>query len=91
MDRASSIASFLGKHSYIELWSNTREQIRKEILEKGWSEKMQSFSQFYGSNYVDAANLLMEPYGFLSTDDPRYISTVKPKNGCVKWVNVPLP
>lgn len=77
MDRASSIASFLGKHSYIQLWNNTREQIRKEILEKGWSEQMQSFSQFYGSNYVDAANLLMEPYGFLSADDPRYISTVK--------------
>ena len=70
MDRASSIASFLGKHNYIQLWNNTREQIRKEILEKGWSEQMRSFSQFYGSNYVDAANLLMEPYGFLSADDP---------------------
>lgn len=77
MDRASGIASFLGKHNYIQLWNNTREQIRKEILEKGWSEQMQSFSQFYGSNYVDAANLLMEPYCFLSADDPRYISTVK--------------
>lgn len=77
MDRASSIASLMGKHNYTQLWNNTREQIRKEILEKGWSEQMQSFSQFYGSNYVDAANLLMEPYGFLSADDPRYISTVK--------------
>lgn len=77
MDRASSIASFLGKNDYIQPWNHTRDAIREEILNSGWSEQMQSFTQFYGSDYVDAANLLMEPYGFLKADDPRYISTVK--------------
>ncbi len=77
MDRAASIASLLGKSNYIDLWNNTRDEIGKDILDRGWSEQMQSFTQYYGSNYVDASNLLMEFYGFISADDPRYISTVR--------------
>lgn len=77
MDRASRIASYLGKNGYAEKWATVREAIREDILTHGWNDTMQSFTQFYGSGYVDAANLLMEPYGFLSADDPRYISTVK--------------
>ena len=38
---------------------------------------MQAFTQYYGSNDADAANLLMEYYGFIEADDPKYIQTVK--------------
>jgi GH15 family glucan-1,4-alpha-glucosidase len=77
MDRAAAIATFLGKDSYAKQWNAVRDLIRIDISEKGWSEKHNSYVQYYGSDYLDAANLLMEPYGFLSATDPRYIGTVK--------------
>lgn len=77
LDRASMIASLLKKDYYSKMWKTISDQIQLDILKNGWNEHMQSFAQFYGSDYVDAANLLMEPYGFLKADDPKYISTVK--------------
>ncbi|MFP4164755.1 MAG: glycoside hydrolase family 15 protein [Chitinispirillaceae bacterium] len=77
MDRASSIADLLKRRSNSNEWKQIRNQIKKDILENGWNDKVQSFTQFYGSEFLDAANLLMEPYGFISADDPKYISTVK--------------
>ena len=53
------------------------ETIREDILEKAWNEKVGAFTQFYGSDDMDAATLLMEPYGFISAKDTRYIQTVK--------------
>jgi GH15 family glucan-1,4-alpha-glucosidase len=76
MDRASRIAAFLGKNSFSITWCKTREIIKEDIMEKGWNEKINSFTQYYGSEHLDAANLLMEPYGFLDASDPRYVMTV---------------
>lgn len=77
MDRASSIADLLNRHSNAKEWKMIRNQIKKDILKNGWNDRIQSFTQYYGSDFLDAANLLMEPYGFISADDPRYIATVK--------------
>ncbi len=76
MDRASRIAAFLGKNSFSITWCKTREIIKEDIMEKGWNGKINSFTQYYGSEHLDAANLLMEPYGFLDASDPRYVMTV---------------
>src|SRR5262249_57228297 len=39
-------------------------------------EEKQAFAQFYGSDRLDAALLLMPLSGFLPADDPRVVSTV---------------
>ena len=77
MDRAIKIAEFIGKSHRARNWKNVAREIKEDILEHGWSEKRQAFTMYYGSEILDASNLLMLHYGFLDADDPRMISTVK--------------
>jgi GH15 family glucan-1,4-alpha-glucosidase len=58
-------------------WLEVRDQIYEEIMEKGWSENRQAFVQSYGSEDLDAANLLMPLVFFSSPTDPRMISTLE--------------
>ncbi len=76
MDRAVKIAQLFQKQAYIEVWTKMRQKIKRDILAKGWSEKIQAFTQSYGDEQLDAANLLMEYYGFIDPADPRFVSTV---------------
>lgn len=77
IDRAIKIARFIHKNTYVDEWQPLAESIRNEILEKAWNDEVGAFTQFYGSTDMDAATLLMEPYGFIKGSDPRYIKTVK--------------
>ncbi len=77
MDRAGKIAKFLGKTAYSENCFLLAAKIKADILVRGWSEKKQAFTMAYGTENMDAANLLMLHYGFLKPDDPRMISTVR--------------
>ena len=53
------------------------DKIKKDIHKKAWNADIQAFTQAYGENHLDAANLLMEQYGFIEADDPKFIATVK--------------
>lgn len=76
LDRAAKIADMLGKRAYTESWRKEADKIKKDVMEHGWDEKMQSFTQYYGGESLDASLLLMETYGFISSDSPKYRSTV---------------
>jgi GH15 family glucan-1,4-alpha-glucosidase len=75
-DRGVKIAKLLNKEKYIKPWSQLRDKIQADIMENGWNEEVQAFTQSYGNKHMDAANLLMESYGFIDARDPKYISTV---------------
>jgi alpha,alpha-trehalase len=75
-DRGVKIARLLGMDKYLEPWSELKDTIRENVLNNGWDEELNAFTQYYGSKNMDAANLLMEHYGFIEANDPRYISTV---------------
>ena len=77
VDRAIKISEILQQTHHIKQWGNLRDEIKKDILKNAWSEKKQAFTQAYHDEDLDAAVLLMEPFGFLSADDPKYISTVE--------------
>ncbi len=76
MDRAIKTAALLRMDWYVHAWSETRQKIRQDIMTNGWNSEIEAFTQFYGSQYLDAANLLMEHYGFIDAHSPQYISTV---------------
>lgn len=76
VDRAIKIGDVLGRSHCVEEWKSLRSEIYNEIYEKSWNEKMQAYTQSYGSDDMDASILLMEQYGFIKADDPRYVSTV---------------
>ncbi|MCA9409505.1 MAG: glycoside hydrolase family 15 protein, partial [Candidatus Omnitrophica bacterium] len=77
MDRAVKIAKYVNKPRYIKAWQKLADEIKEDILAKGWNDKLKSFTMYYGSEYYDASNLLMLHYGFLDKNDPRIISTVE--------------
>jgi GH15 family glucan-1,4-alpha-glucosidase len=76
LDCAIDLADVLQAESRVPTWTDTREQIRAAILTQGWSEKAQAFTQSFGSDDLDASNLMMPIVGFLPCDDPRMRSTI---------------
>lgn len=76
MDRASKIANFLGKHNDAKDFAYWRDKIKSDIIKKGCNPQTNALTQFYGGTSMDAANLLVQQYGFLSHKDPIFIDTV---------------
>ena len=58
-------------------WIAVRDSIYEEIMEKGWNSTREAFVQFFGSDTLDAANLMMPLVFFLSPTDPRMIKTLE--------------
>lgn len=61
----------------VKKWRKNRDKLHKEICRKGFSKRLNSFTQSYGSRTLDAACLRMMIGGFLPPDDPRMIGTVE--------------
>jgi GH15 family glucan-1,4-alpha-glucosidase len=76
LDRAIALAELLDAMDRIEGWTASREEIRAAILERGWSERAGAFAQAFGSDDLDASNLLLAICGFLPGDDPRMKATI---------------
>jgi len=54
-----------------------RDEIRAEVLARGWNEAKQAFTQSFGEDELDASILLMPVLGFLPATDERFVSTVE--------------
>jgi alpha,alpha-trehalase len=76
MDRAAKIAVLLNKTYYAETWRGIADDIKDDVLKKGWNKQLQTFTQTYSNSELDASLLLMAEYGFISADDPKYQKTV---------------
>ena len=77
LNQAITLAQSLGYEADIECWQGVADTIKAEVLTKGWSQRKQSFVQRYGSDTLDASNLMMPFVGFISPEDPRWQSTLK--------------
>lgn len=77
LDRAVKVADLLGKEEWADQHRDLLETMRAGILEEGWSEGKGAFVQAYGSDDLDASNLLMAEYGFIDPKDPRFVATVE--------------
>lgn len=57
-------------------WSTARDDILRQVMERGWSTKRRAFVQQYEDSTLDASLLLMPSVGFVSPTDPRWLSTL---------------
>ncbi|HEU4611518.1 MAG TPA: glycoside hydrolase family 15 protein, partial [Kofleriaceae bacterium] len=57
-------------------WRALREEIRADIMSRGFNPRVGAFTQSYGSTDLDASVLLMPHMGFLPATDPHMLSTV---------------
>ena len=76
LDRALRLADKRSFPADRDRWLKARDEIYKEIMDKGWNPKRQAFVQHYGSESLDAANLIMPLVFFLSPSDPRMLKSL---------------
>ncbi|HVT44329.1 MAG TPA: glycoside hydrolase family 15 protein [Thermoanaerobaculia bacterium] len=76
-DRAVADVEKFGMPGPLERWARIRDQIRAEIMERGFDRDLNAFVQFYGSGSADASLLLLPSLGFIEADDPRMTGTVE--------------
>ncbi|MEU0282944.1 MULTISPECIES: glycoside hydrolase family 15 protein [unclassified Streptomyces] len=57
-------------------WRAMRDEVHREVCERGFDPERNTFTQSYGSADLDAATLLIPRVGFLPPDDPRVVGTV---------------
>jgi len=77
MDRGVRMAEELALDGNTAEWRVQRDALHAEILERGWSERHQSFTQAYDDDALDAATLAIPMVRFLPWNHPRVISTVQ--------------
>ena len=59
----------------VDRWKTNRDEIRELVLEKGFHEGKNSFTQHFDTDELDASLLLIPLVGFLPHDDPRVVGT----------------
>ncbi len=77
VDRAVRGIEEFGLEGPLEHWRELRDTIHREVCEKGFHAERKAFTQFYGSDKLDAALLMMPLVGFLPPTDDRVRSTVE--------------
>jgi len=77
LDRGITIAERYGFEGDLETWRAEKEKIHAQVCLKGFNEDKQAFVQYYGSDELDASNLLIPILGFLPFHDQRVVSTVE--------------
>ncbi len=76
MDRAVKVARRWGNARRAEQWTEVRERIREHVLQVGFSEELNAFTQYYGGEEVDGSLLVIPLVGFLSGKDARFQGTL---------------
>ena len=77
VDRTIQDAEKFGFEGPIDQWKKLRDRIHADVCRHGFNKEKNAFTQYYGSDGLDAALLLIPQIGFLKPDDPRYIGTVE--------------
>jgi len=76
-DRGAAYAErTMGEPELASRWRGIRDQIHREVCEKGYNQDRGAFTQYYGATELDASVLLIPDVGFLPADDPRVAATV---------------
>jgi len=76
LDRGIRLADKRSFPSDRDHWLKVRDQIYEEIMTQGWSDSREAFVQSYGSEALDASNLMMPLVFFVSPNDPRMLKTL---------------
>jgi GH15 family glucan-1,4-alpha-glucosidase len=77
IDRAVRAVEEFGLDGPADRWRALRDTIHTEICDKGYHPERGAFTQYYGSDKLDAAILMMPLVGFLPATDERMASTIR--------------
>jgi GH15 family glucan-1,4-alpha-glucosidase len=75
-DRGVTAIERHGLRGPVEKWREIRDEVRNEVLTKGFNAKANTFVQHYDTTEVDASLLVLPSIGFIDGDDPRMLGTI---------------
>jgi GH15 family glucan-1,4-alpha-glucosidase len=75
-DRGIKSAEQFGFKAPLDRWRILRDEIHREVCDKGFDRELNSFVESYGSQLLDASILLLPSVGFLPARDPRVLGTL---------------
>jgi GH15 family glucan-1,4-alpha-glucosidase len=70
------LAERFGLDAPLERWKRIRREIHEQVCDKGYDAERGTFTQYYGSQELDAAVLLIPIVGFLPGTDERLTGTI---------------
>ncbi len=77
MDRAVRTLETFDRAGPIDRWRATRDQIKAEVMARGYDADRKTFVQSYGSTAVDASSLLFPLVGFVDSGSEAVAGTVQ--------------
>ena len=75
-DRAVRGITEFGLDGPLEKWVALRDEVRRDIEERGFNADRNCYTQFFGSDEVDASLLVLPQVGFCGPANPRMLGTV---------------
>jgi GH15 family glucan-1,4-alpha-glucosidase len=75
-DRGVRIAEQFELEAPVDRWKQVRDEIHREVCERGYDAERRTFTQYYGSKELDASVLNIPLVGFLPGTDERVGGTI---------------
>ena len=76
-DRAVKVVERFGAAGPVDRWRQIRDEIHEQVCREGYDPERRTFTQYYGSQELDASVLLIPAVGFLPPTDERVVGTVE--------------
>ncbi len=76
-DRMVKAVEHFGLEGPAERWRQARDEVHREVCEKGYDAGRNTFVQYYGAKELDASLLMIPLVGFLPAEDARVVGTVE--------------
>jgi GH15 family glucan-1,4-alpha-glucosidase len=77
LDRAIRLATKRGRPANLARWTDVRDQVYRQVMERGWNPKVGAFTQHYDTEVLDSSTLMMPLQGFIAPHDPMWTSTLR--------------
>jgi alpha,alpha-trehalase len=77
LDRGAKLAEEHGLPGDAPRWRATAEEIREQILTRGWDDELESLTEQLDGGYLDASLLTLPLRRVLPVDHPRMVATVE--------------
>jgi GH15 family glucan-1,4-alpha-glucosidase len=81
LDRMVRLAREHGRPADLARWIGERDQIYRQIMERGWNPQRRAFTQHDKTEVLDASLLMMPLVGFVAPGDPMWLSTLDAMDG----------
>jgi GH15 family glucan-1,4-alpha-glucosidase len=76
-DRAIRLATRHGRPADLTRWTKARDDIYRQVWDRGWNDERGAFVQQYADKVLDSSLLRTATVGFISPLDPQWQSTLR--------------